>query len=73
MKNTTFIWIIIIIFLIGFLGYKYFPNNNTITGNAVLDDNVAALNGGYQEIRMDVTRSGWNPNKFVLQKGIPVK
>lgn len=28
---------------------------------------------GYQEIRMDVTRSGWEPNKFILQKDVPVK
>jgi len=28
---------------------------------------------GYQVIRMNVTSSGWEPNSFVLQKGIPVK
>jgi uncharacterized protein len=27
---------------------------------------------GYQEIRMDVTASGWSPDKFVLKKGVPV-
>jgi sulfite exporter TauE/SafE/copper chaperone CopZ len=28
---------------------------------------------GYQEIKMDVTRYGWEPDKFVLKKGVPVK
>ncbi|MFH1063609.1 MAG: sulfite exporter TauE/SafE family protein [Candidatus Woesearchaeota archaeon] len=40
-------------------------------GNA--DSNAVLLNGGYQEIRMDVTRYGWEPDKFVLKKGIPVR
>lgn len=29
--------------------------------------------GGYQVIRMNVTSNGWEPDKFVLQKGAPVK
>ena len=28
---------------------------------------------GYQEIRMEVNRYGWTPDKFVLQKGVPVR
>jgi len=28
---------------------------------------------GYQEIHMDVTRAGWSPNTFVLQKDVPVR
>ncbi len=36
-------------------------------------NNVLELTGGYQEIRMDVTQSGWTPNKFVLEKGVPVR
>ncbi|MBU0460760.1 MAG: sulfite exporter TauE/SafE family protein [Nanoarchaeota archaeon] len=28
---------------------------------------------GYQEIRMEVNRYGWSPDKFVLKKGVPVK
>ena len=28
---------------------------------------------GFQEIRMDVTRYGWTPDRFVLQKGVPVR
>ncbi|MDP2750164.1 MAG: sulfite exporter TauE/SafE family protein [Nanoarchaeota archaeon] len=35
--------------------------------------NIAILKDGYQEIYMDVTRSGWSPNAFVIQKGIPVR
>ncbi|MBT4334659.1 hypothetical protein HOD61_02480 [archaeon] len=54
--------------------------NSLITGNSVgsnyedLPPNeLAVLKDGYQEIRMDVLYSGWSPNKFVLQKNIPVK
>ncbi len=54
--------------------------NSLISGNLVgsnyddlPSDEVAVLKEGYQEIRMDVLYSGWSPNKFVLQKGIPVK
>jgi sulfite exporter TauE/SafE/copper chaperone CopZ len=35
--------------------------------------NLPSLSGGVQEIRMDVTRSGWSPDTFVLKKGVPVK
>ncbi len=31
------------------------------------------ISNGYQIIRMNVTSGGWEPNKFVLQKGVPVK
>ena len=31
------------------------------------------INQGYQEIRMEVTRSGWTPDTFVLKTGIPVR
>jgi len=41
---------------------------NEITGNSIIE-----LKNGYQEIRMDVTRSGWVPDKFVLKKDVPVK
>ena len=45
-------------------------SGSTVTGNSVLDTNIKE---GYQEIRMDVTRSGWEPSKFVLKKDVPVK
>lgn len=28
---------------------------------------------GYQEIRMEVNRYGWDPDRFVLKKGVPVR
>lgn len=31
------------------------------------------LKDGYQEIRMEVNRYGWDPDKFILQKDVPVK
>ncbi|MBU0981032.1 MAG: sulfite exporter TauE/SafE family protein [Nanoarchaeota archaeon] len=40
---------------------------NEMTGNAI------AMEDGYQIIRMDVTRYGWEPDKFVLKKGVPVR
>ncbi len=39
-----------------------------ITGGAVLE-----IENGYQIIRMEVNRYGWEPDKFVLKKGMPVK
>ncbi len=48
---------------------------NKITGNTLgaSSKEIPLLNKGYQEIKMDVTRSGWSPNTFVLKKGVPVK
>ncbi|HLC96176.1 MAG TPA: sulfite exporter TauE/SafE family protein [Candidatus Nanoarchaeia archaeon] len=44
------------------------------TGNAIaIDQGISTIRNGYQEIRMTVDRNGWTPDKFVLQKGIPVK
>lgn len=34
---------------------------------------IAIIQNGYQEINMEINRYGWAPDKFVLQKGIPVK
>jgi len=36
------------------------------TGNVIMRD-------GYQEVYMEVNRYGWEPNSFVLKKGVPVK
>ena len=33
----------------------------------------STISNGYQTIRMDVTASGWKPDKFTLEEGIPVK
>jgi sulfite exporter TauE/SafE/copper chaperone CopZ len=37
------------------------------------NNGVAVMKDGYQEIRMDVIRYGWKPDKFLLKKGVPVK
>jgi len=55
-------------------GYDF----KTTTNNAPSSvDNDASygppLYNGYQEIRMDVSRSGYTPSVFVLKKGVPVK
>jgi sulfite exporter TauE/SafE/copper chaperone CopZ len=50
--------------------------NSLISGAATSDissNEIAVLKNGYQEIKMDVLYSGWSPDKFVLQKGVPVK
>ena len=61
-------------------GYDY--NSLTAGFDSFADtdgNNVAGTNGipvikdGYQEIKMEVNRYGWSPDKFVLKKGIPVK
>jgi sulfite exporter TauE/SafE/copper chaperone CopZ len=46
-------------------------SGNEITGAAVGVDTI--LKDGYQEIRMEVNRYGWKPDKFVLKKGVPVR
>lgn len=52
-------------------GYDF---NTMITGSVIKENNnLITMNQGYQEIRMDVTSSGWEPDRFVLKKDIPVK
>jgi len=46
---------------------------NSITTDAVASDSLASIKEGFQEIRMEVNRYGWEPDKFVLKKGVPVK
>ena len=43
-----------------------------VEGNNINNGNIV-LNNGYQEIRMEVNRYGWSPDKFILKKGVPVK
>jgi uncharacterized protein len=52
------------------LDYKTIATSQTVQSKT---DTVPLLNQGYQEIHMDVTGSGWSPDTFVLQKGVPVK
>ena len=59
-------------------GYDYttIVTGATVTGGNYADlpsNEVAVINANYQEIRMDVDRYGWSPDKFILQKGVPVK
>jgi len=49
------------------------PLINTNSNNIENTDGVAVLKDGYQEIRMEVNRYGWSPDKFVLKKDVPVK
>ena len=49
------------------------PLVNTNPNDVENTNGVAILKDGYQEIRMEVNRYGWSPDKFVLQKGVPVK
>lgn len=49
---------------------------NTLTSGisvAAASDSAVEMENGYQIIRMDVNRYGWSPDKFVLQKDVPVK
>ncbi|MDD4110775.1 MAG: sulfite exporter TauE/SafE family protein [Clostridia bacterium] len=50
-------------------------SNNITKVNTIEDPNSPqiTLKDGFQEIRMDVTNNGFEPNKFILKKGIPVK
>ncbi len=50
--------------------------NSIMTGSGVSEDGEEVdveMKNGYQIIRMEVSRYGWSPDKFVLKKGIPVK
>lgn len=47
--------------------------NSILTSVPATQENVASVQNGYQTIRMDVNRYGWEPDKFVLKKGVPVK
>lgn len=49
------------------------PNLSTVVSLSAEDTNKVNVQNGIQEINMDVTANGYSPNKFVLQKGVPVK
>tara|TARA_Y100000034_G_scaffold37913_3_gene46577 strand:+ start:2763 stop:4289 length:1527 start_codon:yes stop_codon:yes gene_type:complete len=42
-----------------------------ITGD--ITSNLPIMKQGYQEIKMEVNRYGWEPNRFILKKGVPVR
>ncbi len=54
-----------------YTGYAVLGNNNQ--DSVAQPNNIAVQKDGYQEIRMDVIGSGYDPNTFVLKKGVPVK
>ncbi len=54
-------------------GYDFDSLKSKITGSSVGAAGSASLVGGIQEINMVVDSSGYSPNSFVLQKGVPVK
>ncbi|MBW3004063.1 sulfite exporter TauE/SafE family protein [Candidatus Woesearchaeota archaeon] len=47
--------------------------NSFLNPGPILTGESTAIDNGYQVIEMDVTRYGWEPDKFVLKKGVPVK
>lgn len=49
------------------------PNLSTVITTAPDDTEKVNVKDGYQEINMDVTTNGYEPNKFILKKGVPVK
>ena len=59
-------------------GYDY-NSLTTNSGSFAVDGTEGNTQGlpvikeGYQEIRMEVDRYGWSPDKFLLKKDIPVK
>ncbi|MFH1403958.1 MAG: sulfite exporter TauE/SafE family protein [Candidatus Altiarchaeota archaeon] len=60
-------------------GTGYDVNTVLVSAEAYEDTATASIEPvtldatGYQEIRMEVTRYGWNPDKFLLKKGVPVR
>jgi hypothetical protein len=53
------------------IGVSDLPSEDAaVAGNAT---EIALDSEGYQIIRMNVTRYGWEPNSFVLKKGVPVR
>ncbi|MBU0532877.1 sulfite exporter TauE/SafE family protein [Candidatus Micrarchaeota archaeon] len=53
------------------LGVGILPTNNVI-GADDIQTNIT-IEDEYQVIKMEVTRYGWEPNSFVLKRGIPVR
>lgn len=69
----------ILVFGLVFITRGLAANNDSVTAALASTSNAensfsgTTFKDGYQEIRMDVTNSGWQPNKFVLKTGVPVK
>jgi uncharacterized protein len=46
---------------------------STLNNNEENFEGMPIFKDGYQEIRMEVNRYGWSPDKFVLKKDVPVR
>src|SRR4030042_4799956 len=56
--------------LTGWKGFSIFQRSSVA---ADTNDQNVKLENGFQVIRMSQTSSGYEPNEFVIKKGIPVK
>jgi len=57
-------------------GYDFNSAVGFVTASAGADidtESIAVMEDGYQVITMTVTRYGWDPDMFIIQKDIPVK
>ena len=83
-KNTTKKILKIAAILVLVLGIIMLNRGLTVLGSPITYDVIkekiigvessgAILVDGYQEINMEVNRYGWEPNSFILKKGVPVK
>lgn len=54
-------------------GYDTNSIATSITAKSESENANIKIVDGYQIINMEVTASGWNPDKFVLKKDVPVK
>jgi uncharacterized protein len=52
---------------------EFAPFASDDSGIVAGTDGTPVFKDGYQEIKMEVNRYGWSPDKFVLKKGVPVK
>jgi sulfite exporter TauE/SafE len=49
------------------------PISNILSSTKNPTTGLVAATGNLQEINMTVTQNGWNPDAFILKKGVPVK
>jgi hypothetical protein len=67
---------VVVIVAMGYrLAAQAYPSSLIPSASAAGDSsgNAAKIEGGYQVIRMNVTASGWQPDRFVLKTGVPVR
>jgi len=49
------------------------PSSNILSSDKNPTTGLVAATGNIQEINMTVNENGWNPDAFILKKGVPVK